>query len=192
MLGFIGPKSEAEEIRRQLRDFLRDELKLELSEEKTLITHARGEAARFLGYEVTPSKKTLNAQLRNSYGVKTMCRSINSGIGLQVPKDVREEKCKRYMRKGKAIHRKELQQESDYDIVMTYQLEYRGIAEYYRLAYNMTKLEKLKWIMETSLTKTLASKHKIPVSKVYEKYGAKLVVEGKGVQGTPSQHTTTR
>jgi group II intron reverse transcriptase/maturase len=53
LLGFIGPRSEAEEIKRQLGDFLRDELKLELSQAKTLITHARSEAARFLGYGAT-------------------------------------------------------------------------------------------------------------------------------------------
>ena len=48
-LGFVGPRSEAEEIKRELREYLRDELKLDLSEEKTLITHAKSEAARFLG-----------------------------------------------------------------------------------------------------------------------------------------------
>jgi hypothetical protein len=47
-----GPKTEAEEIKRELRDFLRETLKLELSEEKTLITHARTEAAKFLGYHL--------------------------------------------------------------------------------------------------------------------------------------------
>ena len=71
LLGFIGPKSEAEEIKRQLRDFLRDELKLELSEEKTLITHAKGEAAIISGI---PSnrlpKKTLNAHYGILDGVK--------------------------------------------------------------------------------------------------------------------------
>ncbi len=41
LLGFTGPRSEAEEIKRALGDFLRDELKLELSEEKTLLTHGR-------------------------------------------------------------------------------------------------------------------------------------------------------
>jgi retron-type reverse transcriptase len=49
VLGFTGPKSEAEELKQQLRTFLREALKLELSEEKTLITHARSGAARFLG-----------------------------------------------------------------------------------------------------------------------------------------------
>ena len=52
LLGFIGPKAEAEKIKVQLAGFLRDELKLELSAEKTLITHARTRAARYLGYEI--------------------------------------------------------------------------------------------------------------------------------------------
>ena len=53
LLGFTGPKAEAEEIKIRLAAFLREELKLELSQEKTLITHARTGAARFLGYEIT-------------------------------------------------------------------------------------------------------------------------------------------
>ncbi len=53
LLGFAGPKAEAEEIKELLAQFLRDELKLELSREKTLITHARTQAARFLGYDIT-------------------------------------------------------------------------------------------------------------------------------------------
>src|SRR5439155_18267313 len=52
LLGFVGPRSEAEEIKRQLSTFLREELQLTLSPEKTLITHARNEAAKFLGYEI--------------------------------------------------------------------------------------------------------------------------------------------
>lgn len=87
------------------------------------------------------------------------------------------------MKNGKAIHRAALEEESDYTIVMAYQLEFRGIANYYRLAYNMNSLGKLKWDMETSLTKTLASKHKISVPKVYEKYGATLLVNGKEYKG---------
>ena len=43
LLGFAGPKAEAEEIKRRLAQFLHDDLKLELSETKTLITHARTE-----------------------------------------------------------------------------------------------------------------------------------------------------
>ena len=53
LLGFTGPKAEAEQIKRRLARFLHDDLKLELSQDKTLITHARTGTARFLGYEIT-------------------------------------------------------------------------------------------------------------------------------------------
>ena len=87
------------------------------------------------------------------------------------------------MRNGKAVHRVELTPESDFSIVAKYQLEYRGIANYYRLAYNMHTLKKLKWVMETSLTKTLAHKFKVSVSKIYEKYGVELEVDDKKYKG---------
>lgn len=38
LLGLVGPRAEAEEVKAKIRAFLRDELKLELSESKTLIT----------------------------------------------------------------------------------------------------------------------------------------------------------
>ena len=52
LLGFSGPKSEAVEVKQLLARFLREELKLELNEQKTLITHARTGRARFLGYDI--------------------------------------------------------------------------------------------------------------------------------------------
>ncbi|MEK8144998.1 reverse transcriptase/maturase family protein [Streptomyces sp. M10(2022)] len=53
LLGFTGPKAEAETIKQRLATFLRDDLKLELNQGKTLITHGRTQAARFLGYDIT-------------------------------------------------------------------------------------------------------------------------------------------
>ena len=177
LLGYVGTKAEAEEIKRQLQKFLQEELKLDLSEAKTLITHARSEAARFLGYKVTllhnDAKRTKDPNTGN------MDRSINGRIGLQVPKDVLEEKCGNYTRNKKAVHRAEWMQESDFTIVAMYQLEFRGIANYDKLAYNMHTLTKLKGVMETSLTKTLATKYKVSVPNIYEKYGTRLEVNGK-------------
>jgi len=181
LLGFVGPKIEAEEIKQQLGDFLREELKLELSQAKTLITHARSEAARFLGYEVTVMHEDSKQTDRSDTGRSK--RSINGVIGLRVPTDVREEKCQRYMKGKKVMHRAELMGDSDYAIIATYQLEFRGIANYYRLAHNLAaRLSKLRWVMETSLTKTLASKHKMTVKQVMRKYRAIIVVEGKEYQ----------
>jgi Type II intron maturase len=133
----------------------------------SLITHARSEAARFLGYEVTTLQDNAKRTKKNThhYGTETMCRSVNSRIGLRIPKDILETKCQRYLKGKEAIHRAELLNDSDYAIVTAYQLECRGIANYYRLAYNLHTLSKLKWVMEVSLTKTLAAKHKWKVEK---------------------------
>jgi len=53
-------------------------------------------------------------------------------------------------------------------------VEYRGIVEYYRMAYNLHRFNELKWVMEQSLTKTLAAKLKISVAKVYDHFGTTL------------------
>jgi Type II intron maturase len=83
------------------------------------------------------------------------------------------------MKRGKPIHRSELANESDFTIISTYQLEYRGLVEYYRMAYNLHTLTRLKGVMQESLAKTLAYKHKTSIRKIYEKYQTEMEVEGK-------------
>jgi hypothetical protein len=145
-----------------------------------LVTHARSQAAKFLGYEITTLQSN-SKQYRDKNGRKN--RRINGNIGLRVPPTVVQEKCKRYLQKNRPIHRAELLNESDYTIVATYQLEYRGIVNYYRMAYNLHTLHQLKWVMEISLAKTLARKHQISVAKVYQKYKANLDIQGKSYKG---------
>ncbi len=100
-----------------------------------------------------------------------------------MPREVLLSKCSRYKRRGKAFHRAELLNESDYSIMSIYQSEYRGIVNYYRLAYNLHTLQQLKWTMEQSLTKTLAHKHKQSVHQVRMKYQADLEVDGTPYKG---------
>jgi group II intron reverse transcriptase/maturase len=164
LLGFAGPKAEAEEIKRRLAQFLRDELKLELSEEKTLITHARSQRAKFLGYEVT----TQHAKARIVKGRRT----ANGTIGLHVPRAVVKAKCARYMERGKPARRPELNNFDDYTIVASYGAEYRGYVQYYLLAGDVSRLRRLHWVMLTSMLKTLAGKHNSSVSKMARKYMA--------------------
>jgi group II intron reverse transcriptase/maturase len=167
LLGFAGPRCEAEEIKRQLATFLSDTLKLELSDNKTVITHARTDAARFLGHDICTfhaDEKVTNRQ-----------RAINGNIGLKVPYAIVNEKCKGYMRNGKPAHRKERENETDYGIVALYQAEYRGFAQFYELAYNRSVvLGRLRLVMETSMLKTLAGKHKTSVAKVARRYGTTI------------------
>jgi group II intron reverse transcriptase/maturase len=163
LLGFAGPHSEAVEIKRQLGDFLRDSLKLTLSQEKTLITHARTQAARFLGYNIVVFH---NDRKRDKRGH----RSINGQIGLKVPVDVIKAKCTLYQKNGKPVQRKERTNDTVYSIICQYQQEFRGLAEYYQLAVNRYQLNRLKWVMERSLVATLAHKLRISISKVYHRY----------------------
>ena len=175
LLGFIGPRKEAEEIKQKLREFLQRKLRLELSEEKTLLTHARTEAAKFLGYEVMVIHNDKKRAGRNIL----KRRSVNGNIGLKIPRKVIEENSKSYKRQGKAIHRAELLYHSDYDIVTIYQTKYRGLANYYQMAYNMCSLNKLRWHMQVSLLKTLATKHRKTVKQIATKYKAMIEVQGK-------------
>ena len=186
LLGFTGPRSEAEEVKRQIGDFLRHTLKLDLSDEKTLITHGRTEAARFLGYEVS----ILKDDTKRTKGR----RSINGVIGLRIPVGVVRAKCKPYMRNGKPIHRTSRLHDSVYSIVAAYQMEYRGIVEYYRLAHNLHQLGRLRWVMERSLTKTLAAKLRISAAQAYKRYKADLITpEGtrKGLRVTVEEEGKT-
>ena len=177
LLGFAGPKEEVEEMKRQIGQFLQDELKLELSKEKTVITHARTRAARFLGYEISINHCDTRIT-RSAVHTKAGSRAANGTVALLVPFDVLKEKCARYMHNGKPIHRKELTNESVFTIINHYQMEYRGIVEYYQLAQNRCqRLKHLHWVMQTSLLKTLAHKLKISVRQVRRRYGTKIQTE---------------
>jgi len=166
LLGFTGPRSEAEQIKRRLAQFLRDRLKLELSETKTLITHARTRVARFLGYEITVQ--------HDDRKITAGRRALNGVIRLSVPKEVIATKCARYMQRGKAQRRPELMNAQDHAIVSRYGAEYRGIVQYYLLAGDVYRLNRLHWVMETSLLKTLAGKHGSTVTKMARKHAATI------------------
>ena len=180
VLGLVGTRDDAEEIKRRIKEFLRDELKLELSDEKTLITHATTQKARFLGYHID-NQQANTKTTTNTKRIKK--RSVNGRIGLHVPPEVLEKKCSPYMREGKPIHRPEMQHESDFAIVSYYQQVYRGIVQYYLLAHNVAVFGKLHYIMKCSLLKTLAGKHKTTMSALRRKYQTTTTTaEGKTLQ----------
>jgi group II intron reverse transcriptase/maturase len=167
ILGFIGPRAEAEAIKARLAEFLRETLGLELNQDKTLITHARSQRARFLGYDITVQ--------HSSTKISNGRRSANGTIALRVPPDVIKAQCARYRQHGKPWHRSRLQNLDDYDIVRKYGAEYRGVVNYYLLAQDVFRLNTLRWYAETSLLKTLAAKHQSTVSKMASRHKVKTV-----------------
>jgi len=164
LLSFLGPRDEAETIKAQLATYLRDQLKLEMSPEKTLITHAGTEKARFLGYDIgAPSRNT----------------PIRGNIRLRMPIDKLEAKIAKYQRNGKVVHRPEIMNDSDFSIVARYSSEYRGIVQYYALAGNRFWLNRLHYVMEISMLKTLAAKHQTSVSKEFGRLKAETYHRGR-------------
>jgi group II intron reverse transcriptase/maturase len=166
VLGFIGPKAEAEEIKSKLGTFLREILGLELNQDKTLITHARTQRARFLGYDITVQ----HCDTKRTRGR----RSANGKIALRVPPDVIKAQCARYREHGKPWHRSRLQNLDDYDIVRIYGAEYAGVVNYYLLAQDVSRLHTLRWNAETSMLKTLGAKHRSSVSAMAARHKAKI------------------
>lgn len=172
LIGFTGPKSEAEDIKQRLGRFLRDELRLEMSQEKTLITHARTGKARFLGYEISVSRNDRRAERKT--GNRRRRRSTNGIIRLHVPADVVKAHCAPYLKRGKPAHLTRVFNYDDYTIVNIYGARYRGIVNYYLLACDVHRLDRLHWVMESSLLCSLANKHRSTMTKMARKHKATI------------------
>jgi hypothetical protein len=182
LLGWSGPREEAEAIKDQRKACLRETLTLSLSEEKTLITHARTAAARFLGYEVVTQQadaQHCRAQHR---------RGINGALGLKIPVEVIRTKCTRYMRRGKPTHLAARLHATDYSIVTQYQAEYRGVVQYYLMAFNVHRLWQLHRVMQLSLVQTLANKHRTSVHKIFHKHRATVATPHGPLRVLEVQH----
>ena len=166
LIGFAGAKKEAVQIKGELTEFLRDNLKLELNQQKTLVSHASSQPARFLGYDI--QVQNANDQITKGR------RSINGQVGLRVPYATINAYCQEYMQNGKIMHDNMMSLESDYSIVSKYQMRLRGIRQYYLLAWNVSDLSQLVNTMEYSLLKTLARKYRTTVRKIKLRYVTKV------------------
>lgn len=196
VLGVIGSKQEAETLKRDVQEFLRTELALEVAEEKSGVHHA-SDGVEFLGYRVRIwGKRTggRSAQRVTLAGRRITARTKSQNIQLSVP----EHKVRAFSeRKGygnlhqlQSMQRGFLTPLSDVEIVMAYNAEIRGLANYYRLAFNVKRaLNRLYYLWWGSLLRTLATKHKTTVAKVAShlrtsdgEYVARYTVDGKPYQ----------
>ena len=158
IVGFVGSKAEARILKDEIAIFLRTELNLTLSTEKTKITNATKDKARFLNYEIY-AQTSLNRP------------KINGNIRLDMPHDVYHKWNAKYAKFGKPYHRPYYLELSDYMIISAYNSEFQGLYNYYIMAQNVSKwMYKLKFTAMNSAAKTLAAKHKTSVKKIYRKY----------------------
>lgn len=178
LIAVNGSKADCEMIKAKLTEFIRNELKMELSQEKTLITHSN-ESARFLGYDVRVRR---DQQVKPWKNCKQ--RTMNNTVELLIPLKDKVEKylfnkgaVKQRTENGKLepVARVDLTRNTDLEIVTTYDAEIRGLCNFYFLASNYRSLNYFSYLMEYSCLKTLAWKHRCKLSKIYDKYhiGAK-------------------
>lgn len=167
LLGFAGPKGEAEEIKERLRQFLHETLKLNLSPEKTLITHARTQKARFLGYDICISHN-------NDHKIGGV-RRCNGNVCLLIPAESIARRIATFMEGDQIVSRHDLVSECPLDIVTRFQAEWRGLVQYYRLAWNQNaRLSRLFYTMNVSLAKTLARKLNMSMKKVFDTFRSEV------------------
>lgn len=170
-----GSKSDAEQIKADIKAFLTDVLKLELSEEKTKITKST-EFARFLGYDIAIAR-SLRIKRRSDGALIR----IGGKILLHMPKEKWVNKLKEYeafkivkdengKEKWKAVHRGWLMSKCDIDILNKYNSEIRGLYNYYCLAINVSRLDSFYAIMKYSMQKTFAGKYKCKTSVIRKRY----------------------
>ncbi|HBF0920975.1 TPA: group II intron reverse transcriptase/maturase [Clostridioides difficile] len=173
LIAVNGNRQDCEKIKQELTEFINTTLKMELSQEKTLITHSNT-PARFLGYDVRVRR---DQQIKPKGKFKT--RSMNNKVELSIPFKDKIEKflfsngiVKQRSDNGKLepIHRPQLLNRTDLEIVTIYNAELRGICNYYGLASNFNKLIYFNYLMEYSCLKTLAGKHRSKVSKIRAMY----------------------
>ena len=185
LIGVNGNHEDCAVIKAKLTDFIASTLKMELSAEKTLITHSN-EYARFLGYDVRVRRDaTIRPVIRD--GQKRLMRVFNGKVELNVPF---EDKIMPFLYdkgiisqkngKVKPTHRKKLLRCTELEIITAYNAELRGICNYYSMASNFNRLDYFAYLMEYSCLKTLANKHKSKIGKVLKQYK-----DGKGRWGIP-------
>lgn len=176
IIGVIGSKADAEQIKADVGRFLREELDLEMSETKTKVTHT-GDRARFLGYDITVSRSQDLKKSAGGYKIRS-----NAGVvKLLVPREKWVGKLLEYHaikikinENGKerfvALHRGKLVNQSDIEILARYNAEVRGLYNYYAIANDSFKIGRFANLMKYSMYKTFACKYKTNVHEIKRRY----------------------
>jgi group II intron reverse transcriptase/maturase len=167
LIGVIGSKAEAVELKTWLTEYLRSELQLELSEDKTLVTNSK-RRVRFLGYDVKRGDGNRILKFRSKLGSQTK-RTSTYKMRLLIPREKTIKFAKQY---GNTVswrgrHRSALLNLSELEILMTYNAEVRGFLGYYSLADNLkAEASKVLWLTTGSFFCTLTAKRQSTFAKV--------------------------
>lgn len=172
LVGVIGSKEEVIAIKEQVKAFIADTLHLELSDEKTLITHSE-KKARFLGYDIYIRRSA--ATKRDKMG--RLCRHLSGTVCLELPTEIMRKRLLDYgaMTIERTVYGKDnwkakaryyLKDNDDLEILDQYNSEIRGFRNYYRIANNASFASSFGYIMQYSMFKTFATKYRTSMRKM--------------------------
>ena len=178
LIGVIGSKEDAKQVKTDVGEFIKEQLHLEISPEKTLITHGN-DFARFLGYLVTVSREQNRTRTKNGFTRRTYVGKVK----LYVPKEkwlnrllsygalkISYDKAHGNKEVWEPVRRPGLIRLDDIEILNQYNAEVRGMYNYYRLANNATVLNAFVYVMKYSMYKTFAGKYRTSMRKIIRKY----------------------
>lgn len=185
LIGLIGSMKDCEEIRNKIHTFLHQELKLNLNLDKTKITHARKEAAHFLGTDVriTPlDKRPLRLVTRGAQKFRMMANTpplLHAPVNKLIDKLVEKRFAKpggKPSGSGRWIHFE------NHQIVKSFYQIWLGIRAYYSFADNLSALGRIFYVLKLSCALTLALRLKLGTAKkVFAKFGKDITIkDGKG------------
>lgn len=171
VIGIIGSKEDAINLKNKAQTYFNEELKLELSSEKTLITHGK-DGFKFLGFFI---KKNDGTHIKkNSKGVKV--RTMSSKYQILMPQrkefEFINDNGYGYFVNGtwKPSAIKKLFANDDLEIIEYYNTSFRGLYNYYSICDNVSNLQTARWIWQLSWGKTMANKYRSTKGKMFSKY----------------------
>jgi len=178
------------EFKTELTVFLRDTLHLTLSQEKSKITLLTKEPALFLGYNVSIDDSR-RIKMIHTRGKKPFLKTTTGWfVNLTVPMDrmINRFFLKGYCTKeGYPIAYKRLTPYSDSDIVRHFASVHSGVKNYYsgtRKNKSANSFSRIYYILKFSCAKTLASKHKSSINKIFTKHGPTLKIQEEKIMTT--------
>ena len=177
LIGLIAPKTCAVDLKQEIKEFLKNELFLRLSDEKTKITHAAENDVTFLGYIIR------KGAIKHS---KFQSNPFDSTIRIYMNKDgimrkLRENGMCTGNRYPIGITR--LLKEPPEEIIKYGNQVLRGLLTQQRGCVNFYEGSRIQYIVQFSIAKTLARKFDISTKKVFVRYGRYLSVSYKNAKG---------
>jgi nicotine oxidoreductase len=176
IIGIAGPRNLAEQVKEEIANFLSQHLKLTLSTEKTKITHARKEQARFLGTDLTIGRGGVQRVVTTKNHSKRPIRRRSTGSETVMTAPLTDLIKKLHTKgfctvEGKPATKKEWTHLEVDQIIHLYNGINRGIQNYYRFADNFSNLSRIQYILQFSLAHTLATKFKCSLRQVFKRFG---------------------